>query len=126
MLAERTNYEPGISQPGMQRVATLHYTNNGAGNENKRAVMAIEKPDSAKPNPRQRMRKLGLRCKLLKHPLHGGGYSTSPPKYLVNSGSNGIVYTTLLGNQIIAHNLNSDYNDNIICKVKTYHFNDKP
>ena len=88
--------------------------------------MAADKPDSAKPNPRQRMRKLGLRCKLLKHPLHGGGCSTCPPKYSVSSGSNGIVYTAMSGNQIISHNLNSDYNDNIICKVKTYHFNDKP
>ena len=98
----------------MQRGAALHYTNNGAGNENKRALMAAEKPDSAKPNPRQRMRKLGLRCKILKHPLHGGGCSTCQPKYLVNSGSNGIVYTTFSGNKIIAHNFNNVFNDNVI------------
>ena len=72
------------------------------------------------------MRKLGLHCKLLKHPLHSGGYSTCPPKNSVSSGSNGIVYTTLLGNQIIAHNLNSDYNDNEFTKSKTYHCNNKP
>ena len=49
-----------------------------------------------------------------------------PPKYPVSSGSNGIVYTALSGNQIIANNLNSDYNDNVITKSKTYHYNDKP
>ena len=102
----------------MQRVATLHYTNNGAGNENKRALMAAKKPDSAKLNRRWRIRKLGLCCNLLKHPLHGGGCSTCPPKYSVSSGSNGIVYTTLSGNQIIAHNLINDYNDNVIYKFK--------
>ena len=106
----------------MQRVAALHYTNNGARNENKRSLMAAEKPNSAKPNPQQRMRKLGLRCNLLKHPLHGGGCSTCPPKYSVNSGSNGIVYTALSGNQIIAHNLIIDYNDNVIYKVKNTSF----
>ena len=68
------------------------------------------------------MRKLGLRGKLLKHPLHGGGYSTCPPNYSVYSGSNGIVYTALSGNQIIAHNLINDYNDNVIHKVKNISF----
>ena len=87
-------------------------------NENKRALMVAEKPDSAKPNPRQRMKKIGLHSKLLNRSLHGGGCSTCPPKYSVNSGSNGIVYSALSRNQIIAHNLNSDYNDNVIYKVK--------
>ena len=68
------------------------------------------------------MRKLGLRGKLLKHPLHGGGCSTCPPKYLVHSESNDIVYTALSGNQIISHNLNNDYNDNVIYKVKNISF----
>ena len=83
--------------------------------------MAVEKPDSANPNPRQRIRKLGLRCKLLKHPLHDGVCSTCPPKYSVSSGLNGIVYTALSGNQITAHNLINDYNDNVIYKVKIKH-----
>ena len=41
-----------------------------------------------------------------------------PPKYLVSNESNDIVYTALSGNQIIANNLNSDYNDNVSNKVK--------
>ena len=110
----------------MQRVAALHYINNGAGDENKRALMAAEKPDSANPNPRRRMRKFKLRGKLLKHPLHGGGCFTCPPKYSVHSGSDDIVYTALSGNQIIVNNLNSDNNDNVITKSKTYHYNDIP
>ena len=102
------------------RVATLLDTQDGARNENKRALMAAVKPDSA--NPRRRMRKLGLRCKILKHPLHGGGCSMCPPKYLVHSGSNDIVYTAWSGKQIIVHNLNNDYNGNVICKVKNISF----
>ena len=74
----------------------------------KQSLMAMEKPDSENPNPRQRMKKIGLHCKLLNRSLHGGGYSMRPPKYLVCSGSNGIVYTTLSGNQIIANNLTGD------------------
>ena len=104
----------------MQRVATLHYTNNGARKENKRALMAAEKPDSEKANPRQRMRKLRLHCKVLKHPLHGGGCSMCPPKYSVNSGSNGIVYAALSRNQITAHNLNNDFNDNVILQYQEH------
>ena len=88
--------------------------------------MAAKKPDSAKPNPRGRMKKIGLHCKLLNCSLHGGGCSTCPPKYSVSSGSNGIVYTALSGNQMIANNLNSDHNDNVIMKSKKYHCNDKP
>ena len=84
--------------------------------------MAAEKPDSAKPNPRRRMRKLGLSGNILKHPLHGGGCSTCPPKYSVHSGSNDIVYTAWSRKQIIVHNINNDYNDNVIYKVKNISF----
>ena len=82
--------------------------------------MAAEKPDNAKPNSRRRMRNLGLHCKLLKHPLHSGGFSICPPKYSLNSGSNGIVYTALSGNQITAHNLNNDFNDNVILQSQEH------
>ena len=125
-LQKEPKYELGISHPHAKSCSTSLHTRWGWKNENKRALMATKKLDSAKPNPWWRMRKLGLRCKLSKHPFYGGGYSTCPPKYSVSRGSNGIVYTALSGNQIIAHNLNSDYNDNINCKVKSYHYNDKP
>ena len=86
--------------------------------ENKGAVMATEKPDSAKPNPQQRMKKIGLHSKILNRSLHGGGCSMCPPKYSVSSGSNGIVYTALSGNQIISNNLISDYNDKVVTNSK--------
>ena len=88
--------------------------------------MAAEKPNSAKPNPRRKMKKIGLHCKLLNRSLHSGGCSTCPPKYSDQSGSNGIVDTALSGNQIISNNLNSDNDDNVITKSKTYHYNDIP
>ena len=121
-LQKEPKYELGISQPSCKELQ--HFTTHTMElkNENKRALVAVEKPDSANPNPQQRMRKLGLRGKLLKHPLHGGGCSKCPPKYSVHSGSNGIVYTALSGNQIIAHNLINDFNDNVIYKVKNISF----
>ena len=53
--------------------------------------MAAKKPDSAERNPRRRMKKIGLRCKFLNRPLHGGGFSMCPVKFLVRSGLNHIV-----------------------------------
>ena len=80
-LQKEPKYELGISQPSCKELQ--HFTTHTMElkNENKWALMAAEKPDSANPNPRRRMRKLGLRGKLLKHPLNGGGCSTCPPKY---------------------------------------------
>ena len=122
MLAERTKIRARYLSTLMQELQ--HFTTHTMElkNKNKRALMAVEKPDHAKPNPRQRMKKIGLLCKLLNCSLHDGGCSMCPPKYPVSSGSNGIVYTALSGNQIIANNLNSDYNDNVIYKVKNISF----
>ena len=68
---------------------------------------------------------LRLHSRLLNHALHGGGCSMYPQIYSVHSGSNDIIVTALSGQQIIVNNLNNDYNDNVIYKVKMYHFIDK-
>ena len=55
-------------------------------------LMVAKKLDSAEPNPRRRMKKIGLRCKFLNRPLHGGGFSTCPLKFQSRCGSNHIVF----------------------------------
>ena len=59
------------------------------------------------------MRRIGFPLEFINQTLHGGGFSTCPPKYSVSSGSNGIVSTALSGNQILANNLNGDYINNV-------------
>ena len=51
-LQKEPKYELGISQPSCKELQ--HFTTHTMElkNENKRALMAAEKPDSAKPNPR--------------------------------------------------------------------------
>ena len=80
--------------------------------------MAAVKPNSAKTKPSTKNEKLGLRCRLLNHALHGGGCSTCPPNYSVHSGSNDIVVTALSRQQIILNNLISNYIDNVVIKSK--------
>ena len=80
--------------------------------------MAAVKPDSAKTKPSMKNEKLGLCCELLNHALHSDECSMCPPNYSVHSGSNDIVVTALLGQQIIVNNLISNYNDNVVIKSK--------
>ena len=78
------------------------------------AVNQIEQ----RPKPSTKNEELGLRCDILSYALHGGGYSTFPPDYSVQNGSNDIVVTALSGQQIIVNNMNNDYNDSVIYKFK--------
>ena len=80
--------------------------------------MAVVKPDIAKTKPLTNIEKLGLCCEFLNHAFHGGGCSTCPLNYSVHNGSNDIVVTALSGQQIIMNNLNNEYNDNVLYKVK--------
>ena len=59
-----------------------------------------------------------MRCELLSYALHDGGRSMCPPDYSIQNGLNDIVVTALSGQQIIVDNLNNDYNDSVIYKVK--------
>ena len=80
--------------------------------------MAAVNQTEQRQKPSTKNEDLGLRCELLSYSLHGGGRSTCSPDYSVQNGSNDIVVTALSGQQIIVNNLNNDYNDNVIYKVK--------
>ena len=94
------------------------HTDNGAGDEHKRVVMAVVKQIEQRPKPSKNNEDLGLRWRFLNQALHGGGCSTYPQIYPIHGGSNDIVDTAWSGQQIIINNLNNDYNDSVIYKVK--------
>ena len=78
-----------------------------------------------RPKPSTKNEELGLRWRFLNQALQGGGCSMYPKNYPAHGGLNDIAVTALSGQQIIVNNLNNDYNNNVIYKVKTYHFIDK-
>ena len=115
-----------VSLQSHTRVATLHYTQDGAGDEHQRSLMATVNQTMQRPKPSTKNESQGCIVSFLSYVLHGGGRSTCPPNYSIHNGLNDIVSTALLGFQIIVNNLYNDHNDNIVCKVKiTYHINDK-
>ena len=80
--------------------------------------MAVVNQIEQRPKPSTKNEELGLHYELLSYALHGGGRSTCPPDYSVQNGSNDIVVIALSRQQIIVNNLNNDYNDSVIYKVK--------
>ena len=48
-------------------------------------------PNSANPNPRRIMKRIGFLCEFLNRPMHGGDSSTCPLRFLIRSGSIHIV-----------------------------------
>ena len=72
-------------------------------------------------NPRQEW-DLGLHRELLRYALHGDKRSTFPPNISIHNGSNDIVSTALLGQQIIDNDLNNDYDNKVIYKVNNASF----
>ena len=103
-------------------MAILHYTQDGAGDEHKQALMAIVNQTEQRPKPSTKNEELGLQWRLLIYALHGGKHSTCPPNYSIQNGSNDIVVTALSGQPIIVNNLNNDYNDIIKYKVNNVSF----
>ena len=80
--------------------------------------MAAANQTEQRPKPSTKNEELGLHWRFLNQALHGGGCSTYQQIYPAHSGSNDIVVTTLSGQQIIMNNLNNEYNDNVLYKVK--------
>ena len=54
-------------------------------------------PNSAESKTLVGKKEVGLCGELISHAMHGGGCSTCPLTYLVQSGSNNIVITTIVG-----------------------------
>ena len=122
--AEGKPNENYVSLPHHTRVATLHYTDIGAGDEHKRALMAIANQIEQGPKTLTNNDELGLCWRLLSYSLHSGEQSTCPPNYSIHNGSNDIVSTAQSGFQIIVNNFYNDHNDIIIYKVNIYNFDD--
>ena len=80
--------------------------------------MAAVNQTKQRSKPSTKNEDLGLRWRFLNQALHGGGCSTYPQIYPAHDGSNDIVVTALLGQQIIINNLSNDYNDSVIYKFK--------
>ena len=73
-----------VSLNSYTRVAALHYTQKWSCKmRTSESLLAVKKPDSAKPNHQRKMKKIGLQCKFSNQPLRGGGFSTFPLKFLV-------------------------------------------